>query len=35
MVRGAVFPVGVVTSFVGIPFFLFLILTRRERRWSR
>jgi iron complex transport system permease protein len=35
IVRGAVFPVGVVTSFVGIPFFLSLILSRRSRHWPR
>jgi iron complex transport system permease protein len=33
IVRGAVFPIGVVTSFIGIPFFLSLILTRRRRHW--
>jgi iron complex transport system permease protein len=35
MVRGAVLPVGVVTAFVGVPFFLSLILVRRHVPWSR
>jgi len=30
---GAVFPIGIVTSFIGIPFFLFLILSKRRRYW--
>ena len=33
LVHGAVFPVGIITSFAGIPFFLLLILTRRRRHW--
>jgi iron complex transport system permease protein len=33
IVRGVVFPIGVVTSFIGIPFFLSLILTKRRRHW--
>ena len=30
---GAVFPIGIVTSFIGIPFFLFLILSKRRSYW--
>ena len=33
IVTGGIFPVGIVTSFVGIPFFLSLILTKRRRHW--
>lgn len=33
LIRGVVFPIGIVTSFVGVPFFLSLILTRRRRHW--
>ena len=30
---GALFPIGIVTSLVGVPFFLSLILTRRRQLW--
>jgi iron complex transport system permease protein len=30
---GAVFPIGIVTSFIGIPFFLSLILSKRKSYW--
>ena len=31
LIPGAIFPIGVVTSLVGVPFFTFLILNRRNR----
>lgn len=33
IISGVVFPVGIITSLVGIPFFLSLILTKRRRHW--
>jgi iron complex transport system permease protein len=33
LIQGVVFPIGIVTSFVGVPFFLSLILTRKRRYW--
>jgi iron complex transport system permease protein len=33
LVQGVVFPIGIVTSFVGIPFFLGLVLARKRRQW--
>ena len=30
---GAIFPIGIITSLVGVPFFLSLILTRRRQLW--
>ena len=33
LVPGVVFPVGVITSFIGIPFFISLVLRKRERYW--
>lgn len=33
IVHGAVFPIGIITSLSGIPFFLLLVLTRRRRHW--
>lgn len=33
LIPGVVFPIGIITSFVGIPFFLSLILTRKRRHW--
>lgn len=33
LIQGVVFPIGIVTSFVGVPFFLSLILTRKRRHW--
>jgi len=33
LVPGIVFPIGIITSFVGIPFFLSLVLIRRSRYW--
>jgi iron complex transport system permease protein len=33
LVPGAIFPIGIVTSLVGIPFFISLILATRRRSW--
>ena len=33
IVPGVIFPIGIITSFIGVPFFLSLILTRRRRLW--
>lgn len=33
IVPGSIFPIGIITSFIGIPFFLALILTRKEGHW--
>ena len=33
IVQGAVFPIGIVTSFIGVPFFLSLILVKRRNFW--
>ena len=33
IVHGVVFPVGIITSFIGIPFFISLVLRKRERYW--
>ena len=33
IVPGAVFPIGIVTSFIGVPFFLSLILMKRRNFW--
>jgi iron complex transport system permease protein len=33
LIPGVVFPIGIVTAFVGIPFFLSLVLTRKRRHW--
>ena len=33
LIPGAIFPIGVVTSLIGVPFFISLILGRRERSW--
>jgi iron complex transport system permease protein len=30
---GAIFPIGIITSLVGVPFFVSLILTRRRQLW--
>lgn len=30
---GAIFPIGIITSFVGVPFFIFLILWKRRGYW--
>lgn len=30
IVPGSIFPIGIITSFIGVPFFLALILTRKE-----
>jgi iron complex transport system permease protein len=30
---GAIFPIGIVTSLIGVPFFLSLILTKRRKYW--
>jgi len=31
---GAISPIGIITSLVGVPFFLSLILAKRRQRWS-
>jgi len=33
IVPGAIFPIGIVTSFIGVPFFLSLILKKRRGYW--
>jgi len=33
IIPGSIFPIGIVTSFIGVPFFLALILTRRGGHW--
>jgi iron complex transport system permease protein len=33
IVPGAIFPIGIITSLIGIPFFFSLILTKRRRYW--
>jgi iron complex transport system permease protein len=33
LIPGAIFPVGVVTSLIGVPFFISLILSGRGRSW--
>jgi iron complex transport system permease protein len=33
LVPGVLLPIGIITSLVGIPFFLSLILTRRRQLW--
>lgn len=33
IIHGAVLPIGIVTSFIGIPFFLSLVLTQKRRQW--
>lgn len=33
IIPGAVFPIGIVTSFIGVPFFLSLILMKRRNFW--
>jgi len=33
IVPGAIFPIGVVTSLVGVPFFISLILSRKRNTW--
>lgn len=30
---GSIFPIGIITSFIGVPFFLALILARKEGHW--
>lgn len=30
---GTIFPIGVVTALIGVPFFLYLVLTRRSGQW--
>jgi len=34
VVPGAVFPIGILTSLIGVPFFLWLVLAQRRRFWS-
>jgi ABC-type Fe3+-siderophore transport system permease subunit len=33
IIRGTIIPIGIVTSLVGIPFFLFLVLGRTRASW--
>ncbi len=33
IIPGAIFPIGIVTSFIGVPFFFSLILTKRRGYW--
>jgi iron complex transport system permease protein len=33
IIPGAIFPIGIVTSLIGVPFFFFLILTRKRGYW--
>jgi iron complex transport system permease protein len=33
IVQGAVYPIGIITAFIGVPFFLSVILGRRKRYW--
>lgn len=33
VIPGAIFPIGIITAFIGVPFFLSLILLRRRRLW--
>ncbi len=33
IVPGAVFPIGIITSFIGVPFFLLLIIFKRREFW--
>ncbi len=33
IIPGSIFPIGIITSFIGVPFFLALILTRKEGHW--
>lgn len=33
IIPGSIFPIGIVTSFIGVPFFLYLILRKRKRYW--
>ncbi len=33
LIPGAIFPIGIVTSLIGIPFFISLILANRRRSW--
>lgn len=33
IIPGAIFPIGIITAFIGVPFFLSLILLKRRRFW--
>jgi iron complex transport system permease protein len=33
LIPGTIFPIGVVTSLVGIPFFISLILSNQRQSW--
>ncbi|HPT38040.1 MAG TPA: iron ABC transporter permease [Methanothrix sp.] len=33
IIPGSIFPIGIITSFIGVPFFLSLILTQKEGHW--
>jgi iron complex transport system permease protein len=34
IVPGVIFPIGVITALIGVPFFMALILTSRQRSWQ-
>jgi iron complex transport system permease protein len=34
IVPGVIFPIGVITALVGVPFFFSLILASRRRAWQ-
>ncbi len=34
LIPGVIIPIGIITSIVGVPFFLSLIFTRRRQLWS-
>ena len=34
IVPGIIFPIGVITALVGVPFFFALILTSKKRSWQ-
>jgi len=33
IIPGAIFPIGIVTSLIGVPFFFSLILTQKREYW--
>ena len=33
LIPGAIFPIGIITALVGVPFFFSLIMTNRRRSW--
>lgn len=34
IVRGAIYPIGIITAFIGVPFFLSVIMGKRRKYWS-